>query len=211
MPTSTAADRGRIKRTLIKRCLKPIVNEEDRTGTFALVALAAFPVMIAAIRYFSDLGWWATMGGAVGGEFLVFALFGLRVESGERSCLEKAWENFDKYYPHRNPNRPAAVQILRELAQTGADARSKAATRLLSEIGEDVLHNQSTEEQLEKGLKPLQVPRQKKRAGPALVKVADEWPKVSPSISDQPTMKQKRRARQFDYIPLDPQDGDDPG
>ena len=212
--STPAQDRSRIKRTLIKLCLDPIIAQERRSEVEAVIALAAFPLIIVALRYLSDLGWWATIGAAVGGEFLIFALFGLSLERRERKGVDKAWDNFERVFPEDHRNRQLAIDVLREFAQSGTGGRSTAATSLLAELGEDVLHDQSVENQLEEGLRPLN-----RDSGPSAEPYTypDAETKRSPSpdldeieyTPPQSNNKKRRSGRQYDYIPLDPKSSDD--
>lgn len=187
---SPKAQRDRIRRALLK-CLKPIQEQED-SFLGCLLAFGAYPLIVWIIRIYFDTSWLASLGWAVLGWLAPLLVFGMYIDSAEKRSRGRGYEVFERTYAPGGERRAVALSVLRDMARDEAHSHSKAASLLLTELGEDLLSEPAPESQLKEQLK----------------EVAANSDDLAPVEWKEPMPAPPRQPRRYDHIPLDPEDPD---
>ena len=191
------AQRARIRRTLTK-FLVPIRKQEDSV-VGCLLVLGAYPALVLIVRIAFETSLVGSLLWAIGAWLFPLAAFGYYIDIAEKRVRTQAYERFEMTYASENARRDLAIVVLHDIARDSAHTQSDAASKLLTELGEDQPSAPAAEVQLDEELKEAASKSEKDL--PPL-----EWKeRRNPNAASS---KAPRR-RRYDHIPLEPEDRDD--
>jgi len=189
------AQRARIRRTLTK-FLIPIQKQEDSL-VGCLLALGAYPVLVLIIRIFFDTSLVGSLLWGVGAWLFPMAAFGYYIDVAEKRVRTKAYEMFEMTYSSDRARRELAISVLHDIAGDSAHSHTVAASKLLTELGEDTPSAPAPEAQLDEAIEE------------ATAKPEKDLPPIEWEAPQDGKDKDSARKRRYDHIPLEPEDRDE--